>query len=323
MVDWQGRCVLLTGASGYLAGRLAPRLAELGAAVRRWSRGRLAASDRYEDTTGELGDPSAWDRALDGVDLVVHLAAQTSAYRADADPVADLEASVVPVVRLLEGCQRRGGRVDVLLAGSATQVGLTPAVHSDESAPDLPVTVYDLHKLVAERYLFTYSRLGIVRGCTLRLANVYGPGPAGSSSDRGVLNRMVSRALDGQPLTIYGSGEQIRDYVFVDDVVDAFVAAAQHLDALDGQAALVGSETGHTIAQMVALVGDRVRARTGRDVEVQHVQPPEGLLPIEDRSFVADCRRLRGATGWRASIALQDGIDRTIEHMLGSDGAAG
>jgi nucleoside-diphosphate-sugar epimerase len=318
MIDGKTKRVLVTGAGGYLGGRIGPRLSELGAIVRRWSRdaSRLApwsGPNSVEDISGDLHDPVAWDRALDAVDVVFHLAAQTSAYRASEDPAEDLASNVGSVVALLESCRRHGGRPAIVFASTATVIGLTYGKEMiDESVLERPVTVYDLHKWVAEQYLFTYSRLGIARATALRLANVYGPGPTSASADRGVLNRMVRKALSGEPLTIYGTGEQVRDYVYIDDVVRAFVAAANGIDGLDGRPALIGSGTGCTIAGMVRLVAARVTAQTGRTVEVRHVEPPPDLLPIEQRSFIADCRRFAAATGWRAEVSLEDGIDRTI-----------
>jgi nucleoside-diphosphate-sugar epimerase len=173
--------------------------------------------------------------------------------------------------------------------------------------------MYDLHKQVAEQYLRWYAEQGIVRGVTLRLANVYGPGPRSSRSDRGILNQMIRRALAGEPLTVYGTGEQVRDYVYVEDAARAFLAAARNGESLTGGCFVIGSGRGHTIDEAMRMIAMRCAARTGIEVPVRHVEPPGALSPIEQRHFVADTRRFCAATGWHARCTLAEGIDLTME----------
>jgi nucleoside-diphosphate-sugar epimerase len=114
---------------------------------------------------------------------------------------------------------------------SASQFGIPQRNPVDETHPDAPVTVYCAHKLFAEQYLELYCRLGWAHGCAFRMSNVYGPGPRSSSADRGVLNQMIHKALRGEALTVFGSGNQLRDYIYVDDVTSAFGMAAMSPDA--------------------------------------------------------------------------------------------
>jgi UDP-glucose 4-epimerase len=130
-----------------------------------------------------------------------------------------------------------------------------------------------------------------------------------------VLNGMVRRALLGETLKIYGTGEFLRDYVFVDDVARAFLLGAAAAGSVNGRAFPVASGEGHTFAQAVGLVARLVSERTGREVRVEHVEPPPGLSRIENRSFVADPRALEAAIGFRAQISLEQGILRTIEYF--------
>jgi nucleoside-diphosphate-sugar epimerase len=269
-----------------------------------------------EEVACDVREVADWAPLLEGVDLVFHLAAQTSARVAEQDPEEDLRANVLPLLRILECCRRGALRPFVLFAGSATQVGLTARVPVGEEVPDAPITVYDVHKSMAEGYLEHYVRRGFVRGATLRLANVYGPGPGSSSADRGVLNLMIRRALRGEPLTIYGDGKPLRDYVFIEDAARAFLAAAAAPDAVNGRHFLVGSGLGTSLAEAMRLVAARVGARTGRPAPVTHVAPPADQSPIELRDFVADIGRLSSATGWRPAVPLAEGIDRTIDWVL-------
>lgn len=317
--------ILITGGQGYLAANLIRQLAGTDCEIVRLERvrpaGRPAEAAGIRIVHGDLTDPGIWEQVLEGVDVVFHFAAQTSVYVAWADPLADLHVNVLPFLGLLETCRRKSWHPAILVASSATTIGLAEQWPVEESVYENPVTVYDLHKLALERYLKHYVREGIVRGAALRLANVYGPGPVSSSADRGVLNLMMRRALKGDALTVYGDGGYIRDYVYVEDVARAFVEAAVHVDRTNGGHFFIGSGQGQTIRAALELVAARAALKTGRNVPVQLVPPPPGLSAIESRNFVADTARFTAATGWKPRVMLADGIDRTLEVFLAQEKA--
>lgn len=309
--------MVVSGASGYVASALLARLGGCAASVVRISRaplpawtGRAACSDMI----GDLRDAKLWNEAVPGADAVFHLAAQTSVYTAAKDPDADFAANVEPMRRLLEACRPLERRPFVVFAGSVTQCGLPARLPVDESFPDEPVTMYDLHKLLAERALEGYCRQGLARGVTLRLPNIYGPGPKSGSADRGVLNAMVLRALRGEPLTIYGTGDAVRDYLFIDDTAEAFLAAGTGRPGLDGRHFVLGSGLGTTLADAFRLVSERVAAKTGRRVPVSSVPEPAGMSAIEKRRFIADPSAFVQTAGWKPLVDLEEGLDRLIDY---------
>ena len=122
----------------------------------------------------------------------------------------------------------------VIYAGTSIQCGLNKEVLVNETLTDVPITVYDFNKLEAERYLKFAVQSGWIKGASLRLTNVYGPGPKSSSSDRGVLNLMMRKDLKGETLTVYGQGDFISDYVYIDDVISAFLKTALSDEGLQG-----------------------------------------------------------------------------------------
>jgi nucleoside-diphosphate-sugar epimerase len=313
-----GRTILITGGAGYLAAALVALLKDIDCRIIRMHRqgvcpAPVTGAAEIRDVAGDVCDPAVWEHNLAGVDYIFHFAAQTSTYAANADPVADQSANVLPMLHLLEACRRQGRRPTVCFAGTVTVAGIPARLPVDEGHPDHPLTIYDLHKLMAEQYLCWYAEQGIVRGVTLRLANVYGPGPRSSRADRGILNQMIRRALAGEALTVYGTGDRLRDYLYVEDAARAFLAAALHDETLHGKYFVIGSGQGYTIAEAMELVADRAAARTGIPVPVRHVVPPGDLSPIEQRHFVADSRRFLGATGWQPRFTLAQGIELTLE----------
>ena len=325
---WRGKKILITGGAGFLASGIARFLGDTECRILRLDMPgaafpSLVVRARIEDWEADIRGISLWENVLDGVDVVFHLAAQTSVSIADRNPSADMSVNVAPLLGLLETCARKGWHPVVLFAGTATECGLTDMVPVDESLPDRPITIYDLHKLMAESYLEYFARRGAVRGAVLRLANVYGPGPRSSSADRGVLNMLIRRAIAGETLTVYGQGDRVRDYVCVDDVAEAFCAAVEAMDSVNGGHFLIGSGKGHTITQAVELVAERVAIRTGRRAPVTHVTPSRPLSPIEERNFVANITRFAKATGWVPRTNLAEGIDRTVDFFLSEKRARG
>jgi nucleoside-diphosphate-sugar epimerase len=314
-----GKRLLITGSSGFLASGLIAQVKEVSCHLRCVTRSPTppAAMEggraTFEHVAGDIRERAFWRKILPDVNFVFHFAAQTSVYAADQNPVEDWEASVLPMVRLLDTCREQGWRPGILFAGSVTQCGLPATLPVNETHPDRPVTIYDWHKLLAESYLEHYVRMGWARGATLRLANIYGPGPASAKPDRGILNQMMRRALRGEPLTLHGSGSQLRDYLFITDATDAFLAAAVHLDKASGGHFVLGGGQGHTLAQAFHLVVERAALLTGREVPVASVEPPQGLSRIEERNFVADTSRFRSVTGWTPRVALAEGIDLTLK----------
>ena len=315
---FEGRRIVVTGGSGFIASALIARLARVKCSILRVLRPATpvpAAPSGPADCElrrGDLGQREFCAGVLPGADYLFHFAAQTSVYEAERDRAADRKVNVLPMRQLLDAAGDTGARPFFVFAGSATQCGLAERGLVDEALPDQPVTVYDRHKLEAEAMLEEAVRGGSARGTTLRLANVYGPSAAHDSADRGVLNRMMRRAMHGEALTLYGDGAQLRDYLYIDDAVDAFLAAAIGAARTDGRHFVVGCGEGRSLAEAFAAVAQAAERMTGRKAPVMRVPPPAGLSPIEARSVATNAARFRAATGWVPRVAFADGIERTL-----------
>lgn len=312
--------ILITGASGYIATNLIDVLKDVDCSMIRLSRkNSLQHVDgvaNIEDIQGDIRGEHIWKEVLNGTDIIYHFAAQTSAYIAEVNPFADLEANVLPMLRILEVCQKQLYKPSIIFSGTVTETGMTKVVPVNEDRKDNPITIYDLHKLMAENYLKYFSEKDIVQGVILRLPNVYGPGPKSSSKDRGILNLMIKRALSGMTLQVYGSGNQIRDYIYIDDVVCAFLVAAINIEKTNGQHFVIGSSIGFSVSDSIYLVKERVLEKTGKQIDIVNIPPPSTSFLIEERNFIADISRFTSSTGWQPKFSLNNGIDRTIDSYL-------
>ena len=316
---YSGKAILITGAAGFIGAAMVRALGEVDCNLVCLTTGNREIEivpDSHARITNRIGDicnPSIWDRLLEEIDIVFHFAAQTSSRFANENPVEDMDINLVPVVRFIETCQKKEIRPDFVFSGTVTQVGMTTDYPVSETHCDIPITAYDISKLAAEKYLQYYSREMGGRSVTLRLANVYGPGSRSGRPDRGILNMMAVNAIAGKPLTVYGDGDYVRDYIYIDDVVGAFLAAGANIQHLNGNYYVVGSGKGCSIRKMAETVADLAARLTDTHVDVHHVPVPKDLSQIEFRHFVADTSRFRMDSGWKPAFSLQEGVRCTIE----------
>lgn len=317
---FKNRKILITGGNGYVASNVIQLLRNVSCRIIRFDRpgtvwNKFGNNDAVElqNVEGDIRDPAIWESLIDGVDIIYHFAAQTSITVSNRNPMADLEINVIPILRMMEACKSKNVKPILIYSGTVTEAGFTPILPVSESHADRPITMYDIHKLTAENYTKHFAIEGIMQGAILRLANVYGPGPKSSQADRGILNQMIGKAINGENLTVYGDGMVIRDYVFIEDVAMAFIAAAQNIDKVNGQHFLIGTGKGTTIRGAFQCVAERVARRTKKEVAVVHVPPPGDLPLIENRNFVADISGFEMLTGWTPKTSLEQGIDKTID----------
>lgn len=299
------RHVLITGANGYIGSSLAKAL----------EKNTSFTVKLFTRKDGDITHKDIWQALLKDIDIVFHFAAQTSSSFANNNPHEDLAVNVLPVINLIETCKKHGYSPDVVYAGTVTEFGMTESKPINEQHKDNPITIYDIHKLMAEKYLQYYSNQLGKRAVTLRLANIYGPGPIGNIPDRGIVNMMVIKALKGEPLTIFGTGEYIRDYLYIDDIVNAFIAAARHIDKTKGNYYVTGTGTGTTILQMATLIKNTVKRMTNKETKIRFSPFPKDTSKIELRNFIADTTALQKDTDWKPTISLEEGIEKTVSYF--------
>ena len=307
--------IVITGAGGYIGAALARRLAGEGRRLRLVSRPSSTASgpagSAIEVIRADLTDVSVWSRLLRDKAAVVHLSARTDLRAAETDPTGDETLNVEPVRAFIRAASEADAPPTVVFASTVTIFGPQHANPADESTPDNPCSVYDRHKVACEALLHEATADGRLRACTLRLANVYGAGGGSVNSNRGILNLMMRRALNGEPLTVYGEGAYVRDFIHLDDVVDAFARAADAgADVCDGSRYVTATGHGHSLLDAYRLIAHAAEAATSQRIDIRHVSEPADLHPIERRNFVGNSSLYQRRSGWRPRVSLAEGIGR-------------
>jgi UDP-glucose 4-epimerase len=298
--------VLVTGAAGFIGSHVVDALLARGDAVaaidhlRRRPRPWLADAMRrgLDLHVGDIRDLDLVSAAVASArpEVVLHLAAQVDVRRSVADPSFDAMVNVAGTVAVLEAA-RQAGTPRVVLASTAAVYGDPQMIPTPETAPIAPLSPYGTSKAAAEWYLAQYARLHGLSTLALRMANVYGPrqDPHGEA---GVIAIFTGAAATGEAVTVYGSGEQTRDYVVVDDVVEAWLRATQ---ADVTGAVNIGTGVESSVRDLARALGVRERRAPARPGEVE-------------RSCL-DPRRAREALGWEARAPLADGLGRTVEAL--------
>jgi UDP-glucose 4-epimerase len=298
---------VVTGGAGFIGSHVVDRLLAAGArvvAVDDLSTGRRENLPEGVDLhEADVRDPKAMRAIVAEVrpDAVIHLAARASVTRSVEEPEEDAAVNVGGTLAVLEAARRAGVQRFVYVSTGGALYGDTDLVPTPEDAPIAPLSPYGASKWAGELYCDLYARLHGMSTLTLRLANIYGPrqDPFGEA---GVIAIFCQRLRAGQPPTVFGDGHQTRDYVFVGDVADATVQAA---DATASGALNVGTGTETSVLELV----EGVRQAAGAD-DFQPEHGPE--RPGEVRRSCLDPSRAAEELSWRAGTALGEGLRATL-----------
>jgi len=305
------RRVLITGGAGFIGSHVSEQFLERG-----WSVDILdnLATGRRENVPSSAAFHALDVRSQDAArlvsdgsyDVIVHLAAQMDVRKSVADPVFDAGVNILGTLNLLEGLRRSsaGARCRVVFSSSGGAIyGDFVAPPNQETFPKDPESPYAIAKLSVEYYLAYYARVHGLDTVALRYANVYGPrqDPHGEA---GVVAIFCGRILDGRPITVFGDGQQTRDYVYVKDVARATFAAATHalpkIDRLDSR----GFNVGTGIGTPVITIADTLLRVSATRVPIEYAPPRAGE---QQHSFVAVGKAAAGL-GWKPEVSLEQGL---------------
>jgi UDP-glucose 4-epimerase len=315
---YRGRRVMITGGLGFIGSNLAHRLVPLGADILLVDSlipeygGNLfnvsGIEDRIRINVADVRQASTMNYLVRDREVIFNLAGQVSHIDSMRDPHTDLDINCRSQLTILEACRRYNPGVKVVYASTRQVYGRPDVLPVTEQHLVRPTDVNGINKAAGEYYHLVYNNVFGVRACSLRLTNVYGPRQLLRHNRQGFIAWFIRLALEDREIQIFGDGSQVRDFVYVDDAVDAFLRAGA-TDVLNGEALNVGGSEHMAHRDLVQLLIEV--AGSGR---YRFVEWPPDKKAIDIGSFYADSGRFSQAVGWTPLVKLREGLARTLAY---------
>lgn len=317
---YRGRKVLVTGGLGFIGANICLRLLDLGAEVTVldnfapvtpsiWQKSFLT---RIHLVVADIRDVDKVERIVRGQEIIFNLAGKSGAADSNKAPMNDLDINCLGHLTILEACRVLNPETTIVFSSSRLVYGKPCYLPVDESHPLAPESMYAAHKLTAENYHLIYGRLYGLKSTVLRISNPYGPMHASETRAYGVASAFIQAAVKGNRITIFGDGEQRRDYLYINDLVEAFLCAAQ-AEIARGKIYNIGSGLGASALELANMA----ISTTGQG-EIVRIPWPEDYLAVETGDYLSDVGLACQELGWRAEIELEEGVVRTVDYYCSS-----
>jgi UDP-glucose 4-epimerase len=315
---FSGSDVLVTGGLGFIGSSLARRLVGLRANVTLVDSlipehgGNLFnirdIRDRVVVDLTDVRDRPAMATLIKGRKILFNLAGQTSHLDSMTDPLTDLNINAAAQLSILEACRRCNPDVKIVFASTRQVYGRPNYLPVDEKHPLNPIDVNGINKLAGEWYHLLYNNVYKIRACALRLTNTYGPGMRVKDARQTFLGVWIRNLIEGKPIQVFGSGQQRRDFNFVDDVVAALLMAAAQPES-EGKIFNLGHQEHLSLEELAKLLA---RLNNGGDYEIVPFPADREIIDIGD--YYGDYSKIEKELGWRPQISLREGLTRTLEY---------
>lgn len=313
---FDGARVLVTGGLGFIGSNLARRLVDLGATVTIVDSlipeygGNLfniaPIQSRVRVNISDVRDRHSMRYLVQGQDYLFNLAGQTSHLDSMEDPYTDLEINCQAQLSILEACRHYNPTIKVVFASTRQIYGKPDYLPVDENHLLRPVDVNGINKMAGEWYHILYHQVHGIRACALRLTNTYGPRMRVKDERQTFLGIWIRLLIEGKPILVYGDGEQLRDFNYVDDVVDGLLLAAIN-DNANGQVFNLGSSDTISLRALAELLVQSYG--TGE----YHLVPfPPERKAIDIGNYYANYQRAQQVLGWTPRISLHTGLEQTV-----------
>lgn len=253
---------------------------------------------------GDIRDAKLMEQVCQGIDGIVHLAANTGVGPSVEDPRLDMECNVIGTFNMLESARLNDIKGFVFASSGAPAGEVEPPIH--EELPPHPVSPYGSSKLAGEGYCSSYSKTFGINTVCLRFGNVYGPGSKHKAS---VVAKFIKQALDGETCMIYGDGTQTRDFIYIDDLVNAIILGLEK--EVGGETFQIATGRESTVGEVAQMIADELKSR-GVDMKIENDAPRLGDVA---RNY-SDTTKAKNILGWIPQMRLTEGIGTTIDYFI-------
>jgi len=313
--------VLITGGAGFIGSNLAIRLVSEGAVVTimdslipEYGGNLFNLASVKKDVwlnVSDVRDEFAMKALIKGQDFLFNLAGQTSHLDSMNNPFPDLEINSRSQLSILEACRKHNPDIRVVFASTRQVYGAPKDLPVDERHPISPVDVNGINKVAGESYHVLYNDVYGIKTSVLRLTNTYGPRMRIKDARQTFLGIWVNRLIQNEELLVYGDGKQIRDFNYVDDVVEALILSAISDDSL-GKIFNLGAEDPMSLNDVAEIMTDCSSKGKGK---WKNVPFPGELKKIDIGDYYADYRKIKSTLGWKPKVSLKEGLKKTVEYF--------
>lgn len=313
-----GSRVAITGGLGFIGSNLARRLVGLGAQVTlvdslipQYGGNPFNIHDiesRVTVNISDVRDRNAVEKLVKDKDYLFNLAGQTSHSGSMTDPETDLEINTTAQLSIVEACRKLNPTIKIVFTSTRQIYGKPDYLPVDETHPIRPVDVNGINKFAGEWYHRLYNNVHGVRACALRLTNTYGPGMRVKDARQTFLGAWVRQLLEGQPITVFGDGVQLRDFNYVDDCVDALLLAAES-ETANGKVYNLGSDEVVSLRDLA-----RMMIGLGYGGTFDFVPFPPERKAIDIGDYYGDFALAKTELGWAPTVTLIDGLSKTLAY---------
>lgn len=315
---YNNKNILITGGLGFLGSSLSNRLVEYGANVTVIDNlnplygGNLfnvkEVADRIKIVINDVRDSEIMIPLVEAADIIFHLAAQVSYIDSLSIPYEDLDINAKATLNILESCRKLNPKAKIVFSSSRMVYGKVEQPLVTEACATNPLSLYGIHKLTSEKYLQMYYKDFGIPITILRLTNPYGPRQQIKHSKYSLVGWFTRQAMEAKTIKIFGDGGQLRDYIFVDDIINAMMKCAEASHAV-GEVINVGSGVSTRFCDMVNAVVNCVKHG-----KIEFIPWPDDYEKIETGDISVDISKLKAITSWQPEFSLEVGIDKTYKY---------
>lgn len=309
--------VLIFGGAGFIGSNIAHALVSLGATVTIVdaklplyggnSFNLEGIKDKITFVEGDIRDEALIKKVVQNQDVIYNLAAQVSYLDSKVEPFLDLDINGRGHLLVLEAVRQYAPQATLLFSSSRLVYGKILYIPVKEDHPTNPLSLYGIHKLLAEKYYQYYARTFGLRTMAIRIPNPYGPRQQIKHSKYSIVGWFLRQALEDKTIEIFGDGTQERDYLYISDIVDAFLLLTEKGEA--GEVYNVGTDERIRFVDMV----DEVLKAVGKGTK-KHIPWPEHYEKNETGNYIADTTKIHQVTGWKPQIKLHEGIEKMVNY---------
>ena len=318
-INLNNKKILITGGSGYIGSKLILKLLEHQVIIYLHTRRKndlpniFIKNKNVKIIHGDIADINFWKKNIKNKDFLVNLASNESKFKHKIEFIYNFKVNVQPLIYALISSYRFNKTIKIISIGSENQHGIAKYLPVSEKKTDNPVTLVGINKLIAEKYLEFFSSIYNINAVNLRLSNVYGPSVSKKNFLKVSLNKIIYDACQGK-VNLYLNKNSIRDYIFIDDVVDSIFYAMKNIRNFKDAYYYIGSGKGFTIKKVAKLIINKIKLINKSKIYINNVDTK--LSDFDKRNFIPDIKNFKRMTKWKPNVSLDKGIQITIDYLL-------